>query len=90
MKVSREEPSLKNHWYPSVYMATSSFEFKLATLILHIFPAFIMDHYFKLTGQGMRLMPYYRKLQWYLRTIDIFNKNQYTFDNNNALTVYNR
>lgn len=71
-------------------MASCNFEFKLVTYIVHILPAAIIDEYFKWTREQKRFLSYYRKLHSYLSTAQIFSKNRFTFDNNNALTVYLR
>ncbi|KAL1459877.1 hypothetical protein WDU94_011828 [Cyamophila willieti] len=77
-------------WYCFCYMLASRTLHSFLVLFLHYLPGYLFDFLFWATGQPMRLIPIYRRLDRASDALAPFSTLKWTFDNQNVQDTWTR
>ncbi|XP_076235260.1 putative fatty acyl-CoA reductase CG5065 [Calliopsis andreniformis] len=83
-----EWPSKRVVWYPGVTFRTNKFMHSVASTILHVFPAFVVDFFLRLLGSKPIMMKMVKRFKRAVDTGAFFSTHEWEFNRSNmdALT----
>uniref|UniRef100_A0A8D8M6F2 Fatty acyl-CoA reductase n=2 Tax=Cacopsylla melanoneura TaxID=428564 RepID=A0A8D8M6F2_9HEMI len=85
-----KNPPSRCLWYCFSYMVASKTLHTFLAFMLHYLPGYLFDMMFWATGQPMRLIPIYRRLDRASDALEPFSTQNWTFDNQNVQDTWTR
>jgi fatty acyl-CoA reductase len=82
-----KHPSMEMFRYPGTNFWTNRYAHQLNILIEHEVPAHFVDFLFKITGHKTILAQVYQKVHRTINALEFFTTNEWTFRNNNMLSL---
>ncbi|XP_072948668.1 fatty acyl-CoA reductase wat-like [Epargyreus clarus] len=86
---AREFASPKTIWYGFTILTKHKFVYIILNWLLHYIPASIVDSALYITGKKLRLLKIYKKANNLGLVLSYFGLNEWLFEDNNTLSLYN-
>ncbi|KAL7046931.1 hypothetical protein ACKWTF_002748 [Chironomus riparius] len=84
-----KNPAKRALWIITYNTTQSKIIVKILRILYHIIPAYLFDMILYLNNKKPRLLKLYRKVDKFAEVIEFFTNNQWHFDDNNVIRLWN-